>query len=313
MTALGRTGIDIFPLALGTNTFGWTANESASHEILDTFVEAGGNFIDSADVYSVWAPGNSGGESESLIGRWLPKSGVRDRVVLASKVSGHPSYPGLSAGNIKRGLARSLERLQTDYLDVFFAHYDDPSTPLEEAVGAFDELVKQGLVRQVGLSNFSAARIQEWVDIASTGGSSVPTVLQPNYNLLTRREFEVELRPLVQRHGLGVVPYFGLASGFLTGKYRTADDLQGSARSAFLTSYATEEGFAVVRELVNVAAKADAAPATVALAWLRQQPGVTAPLASVSRAEQLAPLIASAKLELSEVDLELLQRATESA
>ncbi|MEU0469782.1 aldo/keto reductase [Amycolatopsis sp. NPDC006131] len=299
MPVLGSSGLDVFPLALGTNTFRWTASTAESHRILDAFTDRGGNFIDTADVYSVWAPGNSGGEAESVIGEWLAAGADRERVIIATKVSGHPAHPGLSADNITAGAERSLKRLRTDHLDVYYAHVDDPATPLEETVAAFDRLVQRGLVRHVALSNYSAERVQEWVDVAEDLGAAPPVSLQPHYNLLTRTAFERDLRPVVERNNLGVVPYYGLASGFLTGKYRSAADAAGTARGALIGDYLTDAGFAVVRELDAVASELDAAPATVALAWLRAQPTVVAPIASVSAAGQLDALLASATLDLS--------------
>ena len=242
MVRLGRSGLDVFPLALGTNTFGWTADAETSQRILDAFVDAGGNLIDSADVYSIWVPGSSGGDSEAIIGQWLTATGARDTVLLTSKVSGHPQYPGLSAENIRSGIERTLGRMKTDYLDIYFAHNDDPATPLEESIAAFDELVRRGVVRQVGLSNFSGERVQQWIDIATATGAAVPTVLQPYYNLLTRHAFETELRTVVERNELGTMPYFGLGSAFLTGKYRKAADAEGVPRSQFMTAYLTDAG-----------------------------------------------------------------------
>lgn len=309
MTLLGPT-IDAFPIGLGSNTFGWTADAVTSLAILDAYREAGGNLIDTADVYSVWASGNSGGEAEALIGRWVAASGARSEVILASKVSGHPNHPGLSSTNIKDGVERSLERLRTDYLDIYFAHYDDPSTPIVESAAAFSELVDQGLVRHVGLSNLPAPRIREWLDIAMSEGLAVPTVLQPNYNLLNREAFETTLLPIVEQYRLTVMPYFGLASGFLTGKYRNESEVARSPRSAFLAPYANAVGFALVEVLIEIAVEVDAAPATVALAWLRQQAGVTTPLASVSRVDQLDTLIAAASLKLSPEALSRLSEAS---
>jgi aryl-alcohol dehydrogenase (NADP+) len=306
-------GIDIHPLALGTNTFGWTADEAMSHRILDTFVASGGKLIDSADGYSAWVPGHTGGESESVIGSWLAAGGLRDQVLITSKVSGNPNHPGLSARNIAEGIKRSLERLRTDYLDVYYAHFDDPTTPLDETVGAFEDLRREGLVRQIGLSNYSGARIEEWIKVAREAGAALPTVLQPNYNLIARLPFEDEVRPVAERNQLAVVPYFGLASGFLTGKYRTLADLVGVARSGFLAPYATQRGFAIVSELVAVADDLGTEPATVALAWLRLRPTVTAVLASASRLEQIGPLLDSASLEIPADHVERLTRASRAA
>ena len=312
MPSLSTTGIDTYPLALGTNTFGWTADEATSHRILDAFVAAGGNMIDSADAYSIWVPGHTGGESETVIGSWLASGAPRGRVLISSKISGNPNHSGLSAANIVEGIERSLERLRTDYLDVYYAHYDDPATPLEETVGAFEDLRREGLIRRVGLSNYSGARIQEWIDVARMTGAALPEVIQPNYNLVARRPFEEGVRPVAERNQLAVVPYFGLASGFLTGKYRKPADLNGVARSQFLEPYATQQGFAVVSELTAVADELGTEPATVALAWLRGRPTIVAVLASASRLEQLAALLASTTLELTADQTERLAQASQA-
>ncbi|GHE79906.1 NADP-dependent aryl-alcohol dehydrogenase [Amycolatopsis deserti] len=247
-----------------------------------------------------------------MIGEWLASRGNRERVIIATKVSGHPAFPGLTADNITAGAERSLKRLRTDHLDVYYAHVDDPATPLEETVAAFDRLVQRGLVRHVALSNYTADRVQEWVDVAHDLGAAPPVSLQPHYNLLARTGFERDLRPVAERNDLGVLPYSGLASGFLTGKYRSAADAAGTARGALLGDYLTGAGFAVVRELEAVASELEAEPATVALAWLRSRPTVVAPIASVSAVDQLDALLASASLELTPAQDERLTTASDS-
>jgi aryl-alcohol dehydrogenase (NADP+) len=306
MSASEAFGREVFPLALGTNTFGWTAGPEASQQILDGFVAGGGNFIDTADVYSVWAPGSKGGDAETVIGDWLASRKNRESVLLATKVSAHPDFKGLKATTIAGAVEQSLRRLQTDYIDVYYAHYDDPDTPLEETVAAFADLVQRGTIRHVGLSNYTADRVQAWVDAATSLGVAKPVSLQPEYNLVSR-EFETSLQPVAERNGLAVLPYFGLAAGFLTGKYETAADVEGTARAKMLGEFVNDKAFAVVHELKAVASELDVQPATVALAWLRSRSTVVAPISSASTPEQLEPLLASATLDLS---TEQLQRLT---
>lgn len=292
-----------YPLCLGSNTFGWTSDEAESRTVIDAFVEGGGTFIDTADNYSWWVDGNSGGESETIIGRWMRDRGTRDGVVVATKCGRHPEFAGLSRSSIHRAADASLQRLQTDYIDVLYAHRDDPAYPLEETVAAFEELRAAGKIRAVGLSNYSGARITEWIRIADENGFARPVALQPHLNLLFRTEFESDLRPVIEHFSLAVVPYFGLASGFLTGKYRTRDDIERSPRASMLEVYYSEQALRVVDALVEVAAAHGVSPATAALAWLRVQSGVIAPVASASRVEQVAGLLESTKVELSEPEL----------
>lgn len=302
MNTLGHSGIKVFPLALGGNTFGWTSDPSGSREVLDAFVEAGGNFVDTADGYSAWVPGNSGGESETIIGSWMAERKNRDRVVVATKVSQHPDFRGLAASNIAAAADASLKRLRTDYIDVYYAHFDDPDTPLAETVEAFDALVKAGKVRAIGLSNYGAGRIRSWIEIARAANFVLPVALQPHYNLVKRAAYERDIAPVAADAGLAVMPYFALASGFLTGKYRTKDDLAGASREQLANAYYSSAGLAVVDVLRDIAARHGAEPATVALAWLRQRPDVAAPLASARNVEQLPALIASAELELDDLE-----------
>lgn len=312
MTTLGSTGTDIFPLTLGTNTFGWTSDEAASRNVLDKFVAAGGNLIDTADVYSAWIPGHSGGEAEIVLGRWLAVSGKRDQVLVATKVSEHPQYPGLSAKNVEAAANESLLRLGTDHIDLYYAHFDDQKTPLEETVAAFDNLVKEGKVREIGISNYSADRVQEWFRIARKNNLRLPVALEPHYNLVVRRNYEENLLPVAREENLAVFPYFGLAAGFLTGKYRSAKDAEGSARKDMVKSFLTPEGFHVVDELDRIAKAHNVAIATVALAWLRQQPKITAPIASARVPAQLDALLASTKLDLSADELGELAKASDA-
>lgn len=299
MTELGRTGIDVFPLALGTNTFGWTSDEATSHQVLDAFVEGGGNFIDTADGYSAFAPGNSGGESETIIGSWLAARGRRGDVVIGTKVSSHPQFKGLSAPNVAAAADASLGRLRTDYIDVYYAHFDDQDTPLAETAGAFEALRQAGKIRVVALSNYTADRITEWLEICHREGYEPPAVLQPNYNLVTRQPYEREIAPVVARENLAVVPYFALAAGFLTGKYRRKEDFGEGIRSRMASRYFNDAGLAVVDAVAAIAAARGAELSTVAVAWLRARPNVAAPIASARSTEQLPALLASAKLDLS--------------
>lgn len=303
MATLGNSGIDIYPLVLGGNTFGWTSDENTSREVLDEFVSAGGNLIDTADVYSAWAPGNSGGESEIVLGRWLTARAKRDDVLIATKVSQHPQYQGLSADNVEAAANESLLRLGTDYIDLYYAHFDDEKTPLEETVAAFDKLVKEGKVRAIGISNYSADRIRQWFDIARANDFTLPVALEPHYNLVTRKNYEENLLPVAQQENLAVFPYFALASGFLTGKYRTEEELKGKQRSGMVKDYFTPAGLEVVAELDRIAKAREVSIATVSLAWLRHQPQIAAPIASARIPEQLPALLESTKLSLSEEEL----------
>ncbi|MFT8592299.1 MAG: aldo/keto reductase [Bifidobacterium sp.] len=310
MATLGNGGTEIYPLVLGSNTFGWTSSEQDSRTVLDDFVAAGGNLIDTADVYSAWAPGHSGGESEIILGRWLATSGKRDKVLVATKVSQHPQYSGLSADNIGAAANASLLRLGTDVIDLYYAHFDDDKTPLEETVAAFDKLVKEGKVRYVGISNYSAERIEEWFRIARENDLTLPVALEPHYNLVTRKNYETNLLPVAKKENLAVFPYFALASGFLTGKYRTEEDLKGKQREGMVKGYFSQEGLEVVAAMDEIAKSHDVAIATVALAWLRHQPQIAGPIASARIPEQLPALLASTKLDLSADELSTLDKAS---
>lgn len=310
MTTIGSSDLTVFPLALGGNTFGWTSDEPSSRAVLDAFVAGGGDLIDTADAYSAWVPGNSGGESETIIGRWMADAGNRSDVVIATKVSQHPEFRGLSARTVAAAADASLARLGTDYIDLYYAHYDDENTPLEETVAAFDALVTAGKVRYVGISNFTAERVSEWVGIARRNGFAAPVALQPHYNLVHRFAFEQHLAPVAERNDLGVLPYYGLASGFLTGKYRTTADLDQSSRGAGAKSYLTDEGLGVVSALATVADARGVAIASVALAWLLARPTVVAPIASARTIDQLPDLLEGARLELTASEIALLDNAS---
>ncbi|GGN91867.1 NADP-dependent aryl-alcohol dehydrogenase [Actinoplanes lobatus] len=309
MSGIGA-GLEVFPLALGGNTFGWTSDETASHQVLDAFVEAGGDFLDTADGYSAWVPGNSGGESETIIGDWIASRGSRDRVVIGTKVSQHPQFRGLAAATVRAAADASLKRLRTDHIDLYWAHFDDPRTPLEETAAAFDGLVKDGKIRAVGLSNYTGERIREWFRIARRDGLTLPVAVQPHYNLVRRGGYESDIAPVVAEENLAVVPYYGLASGFLTGKYKTAEDLDGAIRGGAAGNYLNDAGLAVVKVLEEIARDHGAAPATVALAWLRGRPGIAAPIASARTLDQLPALIASATLHLTSADVEALDEVS---
>jgi aryl-alcohol dehydrogenase-like predicted oxidoreductase len=306
---LGRSGLTIHPLVLGGNVFGWTADESRSHAILDAFVAGGGNCIDTADVYSVWVPGHQGGESETVIGNWLARRGRRDDIVLATKVGMQmgPGRKGLSRAYVLKAVEDSLRRLRTDYIDLYFSHQDDAGLDVEEPLRAYEQLIRDGKLRAIGASNFSAARLR-----AALHATGLPRyeVLQPHYNLLERADFESQLQPLCIAEGIGVVCYFALASGYLTGKYRSRADLAQSARGQGVGRYLEGRGPAVLAALDTIATELDATPAQVALAWLMAQPGVTAPIASATSTAQLAELLGSVSLRLGAGQRALLEAAS---
>ena len=311
MAKLRGIDAEIFPLVLGGNTFGWTSDESVSDQVLDAYTQAGGNLIDTADVYSAWAPGHSGGESEIVLGRWLAKNGNRNKVLVATKVSQHPQYSGLSAKNIEAAADASLLRLGLDVIDLYYAHFDDSSTPLEETAAAFDKLVKEGKVRAIGLSNYTPDRIREWFSIARKEGLTLPVALEPQYNLVYRKDYENGLMPVAKDEDLAVFPYFSLASGFLTGKYRTMDDLKGKQREGMVKDFFTQEGLDVVAAMDGIAKAHGVELATVALAWLNHRPGIAAPIASARTPEQLPALLAAAHLELSDQDMQTLDQVSD--
>lgn len=315
---LGRSGLSTAPIALGGNVFGWTADERTSFAVLDAFVEAGFNLIDTADVYSRWVPGHQGGESEAVIGRWLTArkgSGLRERIVLATKVGYPTDDPGkrLQPGWIRQAVDDSLRRLQTDRIDLYQAHMDDPDTPLEDTLGAFADLIQAGKVRAIGASNYSATRLQQALDTSARLNLPRYETLQPLYNLLDRREYEAQLQALCVREGLGVINFFGLARGFLTGKYRSEADVNRSPRGAGVkTAYFNERGWRVLAALDEMAARLKATPAQLALAWQMRQPGIAAPIASATSLAQWEELQGAAHLALSQADLHTLTEASQS-
>lgn len=307
---LGQSGISIAPLVFGGNVFGWTADEARSFELLDRFVERGFNTIDTADVYSAWAPGLHGGESETVLGNWLARRGRRDDVVLMTKVGMWGPHKGLTATNIEAALNDSLKRLRTDYLDIYFAHIDDQKVPLEDTLGAFAKLIETGKVRAIGASNYSAERLRQALTVSQEQGLPRYELMQPLYNLYDRDDFEAELAAVAREHELGVVSYFSLASGFLTGKYKSIEDLEGNARADFLRKYFDERGQKLLSELLIVADELAVKPAQVALAWLLSRPEVTAPIASATTLLQLDEMLDSVDLSLPEQALSRLERAS---
>ncbi len=312
MTHIGRSDLDIFPLCLGANVFGWTADRDESFRILDAFHAGGGDFIDTADSYSAWVPGNTGGDSERIIGEWLAARRPKNLVV-ATKVSQHPDFRGLSAKNIRAAAEASLQRLGVDAIDLYYAHYDDETVPLEETVAAFGDLVTDGLVRYTAVSNYSAERIREWIGYAAAAGSAQPVAVQPHYNLVHRNAVEETIVPVAEEFDLGLVPYYSLASGFLTGKYRSADvpDAAGtSPRAKGAVKYATPQGLAIIDTLESIGRAHGASIAATALAWLRAQPTVVAPIASASRVSQVADLLAAGTLDLTAAEIAELDRVS---
>ena len=297
---------------LGGNVFGWTIDQPTSFQILDAFVDAGLNFIDTADIYSTWVPGHTGGESETIIGNWLKQSGKRSKIILATKV-------GMQMGSGKKGLKKdyileeiqdSLRRLQTDYIDLYQSHEDDASTPLEETLGAYAQLIKEGKVRAIGASNYSAERLAESLRISREHGLPSYQSLQPKYNLVERAGYESELEPLILKEGIGVVPYYALASGFLTGKYRSEADLGKSPRGAGVKKYLDARGLRILDALDQVAAAHRSTPGKVALAWLMARPGITAPIASATSLDQLKDLVDATNLQLDPASIEALNQAS---
>jgi aryl-alcohol dehydrogenase-like predicted oxidoreductase len=309
---LGHSGLEVSPLAFGGNVFGWTVDEAASFKLLDRFVDEGFNLIDTADMYSKWVPGNRGGESETIIGKWLKKSGKRDKVVIATKVGMEmgPDQKGLAPGYIQRSVEDSLKRLQTDRIDLYQSHQDDPSTPLADTLGAYDRLIKAGKVRAIGASNFSAERFQEALDVSKKHGLPRYESMQPNYNLIDRAEFEEKMQPVCVKNDVGVISYFSLAAGFLTGKYRSEADLDKSARGGMVKKYLNDRGQKVLTALDDVATSTASTPGRVALAWLLVQPGITAPISSATSIAQLDDLFAATKLKLDAGHLQKLDAAS---
>jgi aryl-alcohol dehydrogenase-like predicted oxidoreductase len=311
--SLGNSGLEVAPLAFGGNVFGWTADEQTSFRLLDAFVAAGFNLIDTADVYSKFAPGNHGGESETIIGRWLKQGNRRDKVIIATKVGleMEPDAKGLSKAYILRAAENSLRRLQTDYIDLYQSHRDDPGTSLDETLQAYAQLMEQGKVRAVGASNYSAERLSYAMTLSRRHELPRYECLQTEYNLYDRAEYEKTLEPVCIENGLGVLSYFSLASGFLTGKYKSETDVADKARGDFVKKYLNERGLKIIDTLNQVAKRLHAAPAQVALAWLLARPTVTAPIASATSLEQLKELIGATRLKLDEASIGLLNRASD--
>ena len=310
---LGKSALALAPLAFGGNVFGWSADEKRSFELLDAFVDAGGNLIDTADVYSAWVPGNRGGESETIIGQWLKLSGKREQVVIATKVAKWAEQPGLSPVNIRQAVDRSLQRLQIDCIDLYQAHEDDASVPLVETLDAFARLIEAGKVRVIGASNYSAARFADALTISKQHGLPRYESLQPEYNLVSRAGYEKELEPLIRAEHVGVISYYALASGFLSGKYRSAADLaKSTARGGAVKKYLNPQGMQVLAALDAVAASHHATPAQVALAWLIARPGLTAPIVSATSVEQLHELLGATSLQLSHDEIAQLDLASAS-
>lgn len=309
--ALGRSGLSTLPLVLGGNAIGWTADEATSQAVLDRFTDAGYSMIDTADVYSKWVPGNTGGDSERIIGSWI-KSRGREKLLVATKVGGEiePGQKGLSAKHIRKAVEGSLTRLQTDYIDLYQAHYDDPDVPFEETMGAFGDLIAEGKVRAVGLSNYSVDRFKAVLAASKASGLPRYETLQPLYNLYDREEFEQVFAPVCRAEGVGVINFYALASGFLSGKYRSMEDVQAAKRQKSNSKYMTPRGFRILDALDAVSARTGAKPAQIALAWLVSRPDVTAPIASATSVAQLDELIAAVQLKLDAESLAILETAS---
>jgi len=310
---LGNSGIEVPPLMLGGNVFGWTIDEAQSFKVLDGFLDGGFNFIDTADIYSRWAPGNRGGESETILGNWMKSRGNRARLTLATKcgIEMGPGKKGLSRKYLFEAAEASLNRLQTDYIDLYQSHTEDLETPLEETLGAYADLIRAGKVRAIGASNFSAPRLEAAIETSARLSLPRYESLQPNYKLYDRAGYEDALEPVCRKHGLGVIPYYSLASGFLTGKYRSEADTSKSPRGAGVAKkYLNERGFRILKALDEVAAAHHATPASVALAWLIARPGITAPIASATTTDQLQDLLKAVELKLDAAAMDKLNRAS---
>ncbi|MFJ8509881.1 aldo/keto reductase [Streptomyces avermitilis] len=307
---LGSSDLEVFPLSLGGNVFGWTADEAQSFAVLDAYTAGGGNFVDTADAYSAWVPGNEGGESETIIGRWFAARGNRSEVVLATKVGAHPQFKGLAPANIKAAAEASLRRLGTDYIDLYYTHYDDPSVPVEEIITTLDGLVREGKVRAIAASNISPERLQESLEFSDREGLARYVALQPHYNLVSRDTYEGPLQDVASRNGLAAVPYYALASGFLTGKYRPGTKVDSARAEGAGKHLGTERGVRVLAALDEIAEAHGAQVATVALAWLAARPTVAAPIASARTVDQLPALLAVGELTLTDAELSKLTQAS---
>ncbi|MEO6925330.1 MAG: aldo/keto reductase [Rhodanobacter sp.] len=308
---LGNSPLSISPLVLGSNVFGWNVDEKRAFELLDAFVDAGGNLIDTADMYSAWVPGNRGGEAETIIGKWLKRSGKREQVLVATKVAKWAEHPGLSPMNIRQAVDGSLQRLQVDCIDLYFAHQDDADVLMADTLGEFGRLIEAGKVRAIGASNFGAARFADALAVSREHGLPRYECIQPEYNLVSRHGYEAELEPLARRENIGVISYYGLASGFLSGKYRSTTDLTRSAtRGGSVKKFLNPHGLGVLNALDDVAATHQATPAQVALAWLMARPGLTAPIASATSVGQLQELLGALDLTLTAGEINLLNQAS---
>jgi aryl-alcohol dehydrogenase-like predicted oxidoreductase len=309
---LGKTGLEISPLVFGGNIFGWTVDQATSFKLLDAFAAAGFNSVDTADVYSKWVPGHTGGESEIILGEWMKRSGNRNKIIVATKVGMDmgDGKKGLSKSHILRSAEDSLRRLQTDYIDLYQSHIDDPDTPLEESLGAYAQLLKQGKVRAIGASNHKAERLAAALETSRKSGLPAYQTLQPNYSLIERAEYESNLEPVCEKEGLGVINYFPLAGGFLTGKYRSEKDVAGKPRARNVTKHLNERGFKILAALDQVAKKYNATPARISLAWLLARPSITAPIVSATNLEQLNDLVSSVDLALDRESIEFLNKAS---
>lgn len=312
MRKLGESGIEVAPLMFGGNVFGWTADEATSFRLLDAFVARGFNFIDTADVYSAWVPGHEGGESETILGKWFRRSGKRNQVVIATKVgmAMGPLQGGLAKGYIMDAVEKSLKRLQVDCIDLYQSHEDDSKTPLEETLEAYSRLIEQGKVRLIGASNYKGERLREAVELARRSGLPVYATLQPEYNLYDREDFEVDARLVAAELGIGVIPYSSLASGFLSGKYASKDDIAGTNREKRLAGYFDEHGMRILKALREVANEVSSDPGAVALAWLMAQPTILAPIASATSVQQLESNLRAAELTFSPRQMQTLDEAS---
>ena len=296
-----KTELSVYPLCLGGNVFGWSADEAQSHDVLDAYASIGGNFIDTADVYSEWKDGNSGGDSEAIIGSWLKKRGNRSEVVIATKVAKLSTRPGLSAANIKAAVDESLKRLQSEYIDIYYAHEDDQNTPLEETLGAFDEIVKSGKVRYIAASNYNSARLKEAISISKSNNFAQYIAIQNHYNLLERKDYESDMAPALKELGLSGIPFFALARGFLSGKYRKGATVE-SVRAGGVANYLNDAGYALLEKLDVLAKSHNTSVSAIAIAWLRAQPTISAPIASartVAQLNEIVPIVALTSEELA--------------
>ncbi|MBX9258729.1 aldo/keto reductase [Desmonostoc muscorum CCALA 125] len=309
---LGRSGLEVSPISFGGNVFGWTIDENTSFEILDNFIAAGGNFIDTADVYSKWVPGNQGGESETILGKWLKQHGHRDQVVIATKIGSDMGVKGkgLSRKHIQQGIEDSLQRLQTDYIDLYQSHIDDETTPIEETLETYASLIRQGKVRAIGASNYSGSRLLQALEISRQHSYPRYESLQPRYNLYDRDGYEQDLQQISQEHEIGVISYSSIASGFLSGKYRSEKDLSISARGNGIKKYLNPRGFAILEAIDRVAKTYNSTPTQVSLAWLIANPTITAPIVSATKVEQLNDIIKAVNLHLDQDAINLLNQAS---